>query len=70
MPVRVEHRGSQWCVVKVENGDIEKCYDNSEEANKYASALNIAHARAKGYVHGERPLEDDIKQDLREMNDI
>lgn len=70
MPVRVDHRGDQWCVVKTETGDLEKCYDTREEADKYATALNMAHAKAKGYIHGERPLDDSIKSELHEMRDV
>jgi len=70
MPVRVERRGSQHCVVKVDTGELEKCYDDAEQANKYASALNIAYAKAKGYVHNDKPLETSVVKELSEMTDI
>lgn len=68
MPVRVEKRGDQYCVVKVDTGETEKCYNNEGDAKAYASALNIAHAKAKGYVHGELPLDEDVKQSLQEWD--
>lgn len=70
MPVRVDPRGNQWCVVKIETGETEKCYDSKDEAQSYATALNMTHSRAKGYIHGERPLADSIKEELSEMHDI
>ena len=68
MPVRIEMRDGRHCVVKIDTGDIEKCYDTHLEAEKYATALNLAHARARGYVHNERPLEDDVKEELGEWS--
>jgi dsDNA-binding SOS-regulon protein len=68
MPVRVEPRGSQYCVVSTETGKTEKCYDNKPDAEAYATALNMAHARKKGYIHSELPLDDEIKQELAEWD--
>lgn len=68
MPVRVEKRGSQFCVVKTDTGETEKCYSTSGEARRYATALNLAHARAKGYVHNDRPLGDDVIKELTEWD--
>lgn len=69
MPVRVEMRSGKHCVVKTETGEVEKCYDNHDDAMAYAAALNMAHARAKGYIHGERPLSEDVKSELNKMSD-
>ena len=66
MPVRVEKRGDRYCVVSTESGKSEKCYDDKTKAQKYATALNMAHARKEGYIHSELPLDDEIKQELAE----
>lgn len=64
MPVRVERRGDKHCVVKTETGAVEKCYDDPGDAKAYATALNMAHAKAQGYVHSERPLSDEVRREL------
>lgn len=70
MPTRVEKRGDQYCVVKTDGSGTEKCYDEEADAKRYSTALNMAHARAKGYIHRESELEEDIevKRLLREWD--
>lgn len=65
MPTRVEKRGSQYCVVSKDTGETYKCYDDKDDAEAYNSALNIAYAKKVGKL----PLEEDIKDDLKLIDD-
>lgn len=69
MPYRVDKRGSQYCVINKDTGETQKCYDNKSDADKYNTALNMAHARSQGYINSSLPLEEEVVEQLRLMDD-
>ncbi len=58
MPVKVVERTvkgkKKWSVVETDTGKTKKSYDSEKDAQAYATALNMAHARKKGYIPKKR----------------
>ena len=50
MPALVKKTGRTYSVVEKGTGEVKKGgYKSSEQAQRYATALNLAHARKRGY---------------------
>lgn len=47
MPWRIEKRGSQYCVVKKDDGKKAGCHDSREKAKKQLAALYASERRRK-----------------------
>ncbi len=51
MPWEVELRGDEYCVIKVDNREVEGCHDTREQANAQLAALNISEQEGESSVH-------------------
>ena len=48
MPWKIEKRDDEYCVIKVDGGDVEGCHDTRDEARAQLAALNIAEEKSVG----------------------